>query len=216
VTTVRQILDPKGWHAWSVHPHNTVDDAVKQMANNNIGILVVLESGKLVGVITERHFGRNVFLKGRASPPTRVDEIMERDPAYVGPDQSVEDCMAIMSAKRVSHLPVISDGELLGIVSIGDLVQSIVNDKDRAIRRPERPVRPDTSAPELQHRKGRIVNSVEFLVRWLPGSKFARLPGLMLLWRAQRRLRSHTWRRRPAPRTAEPQAKVGQPTRARR
>ena len=123
MTAVHHILDQKGRQVWSVHPDNTVYDAIKKMADNDVGSLVVLEDGKLVGIITERNYARNVFLKGRASPQTRVGEIMERNVVCVHPDQSVEECMAIMSARRLRHLPAINDGELLGIVSIGDLVK---------------------------------------------------------------------------------------------
>jgi CBS domain-containing protein len=101
------------------------------MAERDIGSLVVLEAGKVVGILTERHYARNVFLKGRSSPQTLVGEIMERNVVCVRPAQSIDECMAVMSTKRVRHLPVIGeDGELLGIVSIGDLVKSIISDKE--------------------------------------------------------------------------------------
>ena len=121
MTTAHHILDHKGREVSSAHPDTTVYDAIKQMADHDIGALVVLEDGKVVGIITERHYARNVFLKGRASPQTRVGDIMERNVVCVHPDRSIEECMAIMSAKRVRQLPVIRDGELLGIISIGDL-----------------------------------------------------------------------------------------------
>jgi CBS domain-containing protein len=106
-----------------------VYDAIKMMADKNVGALVVRDSGKMVGIVTERDYARNVFLKGRASPQTLVGEIMERNLVCVAPDKSIEEGMAIMSAKRVRHLPVVSDDELLGIVSIGDLVKSIISDR---------------------------------------------------------------------------------------
>lgn len=116
---------------WSARPDDTVFDAIKQMAERDIGSLVVLEAGKVVGILTERHYARNVFLKGRSSPQTLVGEIMERNVVCVRPAQSIDECMAVMSTKRVRHLPVIGeDGELLGIVSIGDLVKSIISDKE--------------------------------------------------------------------------------------
>jgi CBS domain-containing protein len=89
------------------------------------------------GIVTERDYARNVFLKGRASPQTLVGEIMAHNVVCVKPDKSIEECMAIMSAKRVRHLPVINDGELLGIVSIGDLVKSIISDREFAIEQLE-------------------------------------------------------------------------------
>jgi CBS domain-containing protein len=141
MTTVRPILEQKGHQVWSVHPGNTVYDAIKMMADKDIGALVVLDGSKMVGIVTERDYARNVFLKGRASPQTLVGEIMERNVVCVEPDKSVEECMAIMSAKRVRHLPVIEDGELLGIVSIGDLVKSIITDREFVIEQLERYIR---------------------------------------------------------------------------
>src|SRR5215471_503830 len=137
MTAVRHILDHKGHRVWSVHPGDTVYDAIKMMADKDVGALVVLDAGRIVGIVTERDYARNVFLKGRASPQTLVGEIMGRDVISVEPDKSIEECMAIMTAKRVRHLPVISDGELLGIVSIGDLVKSIISDREFVIEQLE-------------------------------------------------------------------------------
>jgi CBS domain-containing protein len=141
MTSVDRILDQKGRQVWSIHPGDTVYDAIKMMADKNVGSLVVLEGTKMVGIVTERHYARNVFLKGRASPQTQVGEIMERNVVCVEPEQSIEECMAIMSAKRVRHLPVIRDGELLGIVSIGDLVKGIISDREFVIEQLEHYIR---------------------------------------------------------------------------
>jgi CBS domain-containing protein len=141
MTTVRHILDQKGPQVWFVHPDDTVYDAIKMMADRNVGALVVLDGSKIVGIVTERDYARNVFLKGRASPQTLVREIMQRNVVCVEPDKSIEECMAIMSAKRVRHLPVINDGELLGIVSIGDLVKSIIGDREFVIEQLEHYIR---------------------------------------------------------------------------
>ena len=141
MTAVRQILDQKGHQVWSIHPGDTVYDAIKMMADKDVGALVVLDARKIVGIITERDYARNVFLKGRASPQTLVGEIMGRDVICVEADKSIEECMAIMSAKRVRHLPVISEGELLGIVSIGDLVKSIISDREFVIEQLEHYIR---------------------------------------------------------------------------
>ena len=116
-------------------------DAIKMMADKDVGALVVLDASKIVGIVTERDYARNVFLKGRASPQTLVGEIMGRDVICVEPDKSIEECMAIMSAKRVRHLPVISGGELLGIVSISDLVKSIISDREFVIEQLEHYIR---------------------------------------------------------------------------
>ena len=141
MTTVRHILEDKGRQVWSVCPGDKVYDAIKMMADKDVGSLVVLDGSEIVGIVTERHYARNVFLKGRASPQTRVDDIMERNVVCVGPDQSIEDCMALMTTKRLRHLPVIVDGELLGIVSIGDLVKSIISDREFVIEQLEHYIR---------------------------------------------------------------------------
>jgi CBS domain-containing protein len=129
MTTIRQLLREKGHKIYSIGPDSTVYDAIRTMADENIGSLLVMEDGKIVGIITERHYARNVVLKGRASPATRVRDIMEHRVLYAQPDQSVEECMAIMTDKRVRHLPVIEQGKGIGLVSIGDLVKSIISDQ---------------------------------------------------------------------------------------
>jgi CBS domain-containing protein len=133
MTTVRHILDLKGHQVWSVHPGDTVYDAIKLMADKDVGALLVLDGSKIVGIVTERDYARNVFLKGRGSPQTLVGEIMESNVVCVKPDRSIEECMAIMTARRVRHLPVIDGDELLGLVSIGDLVKSIISDREFVI-----------------------------------------------------------------------------------
>jgi CBS domain-containing protein len=141
MTAVRHILDQKGHQLWCVHPGDTVYDAIKMMADKDVGALVVLDGSNIVGIVTERDYARNVFLKGRASPQTLVREIMARDVVCVEPDKSIEEGMAIMSAKRLRHLPVTDDGELLGIVSIGDLVKSIISDREFVIEQLEHYIR---------------------------------------------------------------------------
>src|ERR1700738_4234315 len=129
MTTVRQLLDQKGRNIWSIHPDATVFDAVAKMAEKDIGSLVVMEGEELVGIITERHYARNVILKGKTSPATPVRDIMERHVVTAQPEQSVDQCMAIMTEKRVRHLPVFEGERPIGIVSIGDLVKSIIGDQ---------------------------------------------------------------------------------------
>ena len=123
------MLDRKGHHVHFIHPDASVFDALKMMAENNIGSLVVLEDGKLVGVITERHYAREIILKGRTSPGTLVRDIMSTKVIYARPDQSVEECMAVMTARAVRHLPVLEGARLVGIVSIGDMVKSVIDDQ---------------------------------------------------------------------------------------
>lgn len=129
MTTVRQLVDQKGRHVWSIHPDATVFDAVKKMAERDVGSLVVMDGEKMLGIITERHYARNVVLKGKTSPATPVRDIMERHVVVARLDYTVERCMALMSDKRVRHLPVLDRGKLIGIVSIGDLVKSIIGDQ---------------------------------------------------------------------------------------
>jgi len=124
-----QLLDRKGGKVCSIHPDATVFDAVAKMADNDIGSLIVMDSDALVGIITERHYARNVILKGRTSPATLVQEIMERKVITVRPEQTVEECMVLMTDKRVRHLPVTEGGKITGIVSIGDLVKSIIDEQ---------------------------------------------------------------------------------------
>jgi CBS domain-containing protein len=141
VTTVRQLLDQKGEHFWSVNPDVTVFDAVVKMAEKDIGSLVVMDGDELVGVITERHYARNIVPKGKISVATPVRDIMEKHVFIARPEQSVEQCMAIMTEKRVRHLPVIDGEKLIGIISIGDLVKSIIGDQQFIIGQLEHYIR---------------------------------------------------------------------------
>lgn len=129
MTTVRQLLDQKGSNIWSIYPDATVFDAIAKMAEKNIGSLAVMDGDELVGIITERHYARNVVLKGKASPATPVRDIMERHVVIARPEQSVDQCMALMTEKRVRHLPVLEGEKPIGIISIGDLVKSIIGDQ---------------------------------------------------------------------------------------
>jgi len=129
MVTVQQLLNEKESKVLSIGPNDSVFDAIKKMAVNNVGSLVVLEGGKLIGIITERHYARNVFLKGRSSPKTIVSEIMVSRVVCAQPELSVEECMAIMTDKAVRHLPVLDEEQLIGIISIGDLVKSIIGNQ---------------------------------------------------------------------------------------
>ena len=141
MTTVRQLLVEKGHTIFSVGPDDTVYDAIRKMADENIGCLCVCEGNRPVGIITERHYARNVVLQGRGSPTTRVRDIMETKVWYARPEQTVEECMAIMTDKRVRHLPVIDQGKLIGLISIGDLVKSIISDQKFIIEQLEHFIR---------------------------------------------------------------------------
>jgi CBS domain-containing protein len=131
--TVRQLLDSKGREVWTTDVDDSVLDAIETMAGKDVGALVVLEAGKPVGMFTERHYSRNVFLKGRHSPTTKVREVMSAPIVCASPDQTVLECMAVMTDKRIRHLPVLDQGKLAGIVSIGDLVKSRIADQEFVI-----------------------------------------------------------------------------------
>jgi CBS domain-containing protein len=133
MTIVRHILDKKGQLVWTIGPDDTVFAAIQEMARKDVGALVVVENGDPIGIFTERHYARDVFLKGRSSPMTVVKDVMRTGFLYVTPERTVEECMAIMTAERVRHLPVMDDGNLVGLISIGDLVKSIIEDREFVI-----------------------------------------------------------------------------------
>jgi len=127
--TVRQLLNVRGRNVWTIAPDATVYDALKLMADKEIGALVVVEAGQVAGVISERDYARKVILKGKLSKDTLVREIMSSPVIAVRLEQTVEECMALMSDKRIRHLPVIENDQLAGIVSIGDLVKEIISEQ---------------------------------------------------------------------------------------
>ena len=135
---VRDILEVKGRDVWSIGPDGSVFDALKLMAEKDVGALVVLDGGNLVGIISERDYARKIALLGRASPTTQVKEIMTSRVAYVDPEQNVEECMALVTEKRTRHLPVLENGKLIGLISIGDLVKSIITEQQFIIEQLER------------------------------------------------------------------------------
>ncbi len=128
--TVRQILQSKGGRIWSVGPHATVFEALMLMAEKDIGAVVVVEGGKLVGILSERDYARKVVLKGRSSKDTEVAELMTPDVFYVHPDQTIEECMALMTKRHIRHLPVLDGEDLVGIITIGDAVKAVIADQE--------------------------------------------------------------------------------------
>jgi CBS domain-containing protein len=129
--TVRDILQIKGSLVLSISPESSVYEALETLEDNNVGALVVLEKdGKLDGIFTERDYARKVILKGRSSKETMVQDIMTESPVFVTPDTKIEECMQMMSRKYIRHLPVMENGRLVGVVSIGDIVNYIITQKD--------------------------------------------------------------------------------------
>lgn len=137
MTTVKQLLESKGRQVWSVRPDTTVFDALRLMAEKGIGALLVIEDGDIVGILSERDYARKIILEGRSSRDTPVSAIMSRVVLHALPTQSVSECMALMTAHKFRHLPVIEDGRLVGILSIGDLVKSIITEQEFVIEQLE-------------------------------------------------------------------------------
>lgn len=135
--TVKQILKVKGSSVLSIQPDATVYDALKLMAEKNVGTLLILEKGKLVGILSERDYARKVILKGKSSLNTPVRDIMTQRVMFVRPEQTVEECMALMTEKHIRHLPVLAGDQVVGIVSIGDLVKASIEEKDFMIKQLE-------------------------------------------------------------------------------
>jgi CBS domain-containing protein len=125
--SVSAILAHKGSAVWSIAPNATVFDAIQLMADKNVGALPVLENGKLVGIISERDYTRKVILKGKSSKETPVRDIMTLELVTAHPGDSISECMQVMTDKRVRHLPVMDGVEMVGLVSIGDLVRRIIS-----------------------------------------------------------------------------------------
>ncbi len=134
---VKQILKEKGHQFWSVGPDTMIYDALKLMAEKEIGALLVLDGGKLVGIMSERDYARKVILKGKSSLETPVREIMTPKVFFVRPQQSVEECMALMTDKHIRHLPVMDGDKVVGVISIGDLVKATIDEKDFLIKQLE-------------------------------------------------------------------------------
>ena len=136
--TVKNMLQGKGNQVWTVAPNNTVYEALELMAAKNVGALVVVEQGKVVGMFTERDYARKVILKGKHSKTVAVGELMTKNVLYVGPDETIDKCMALMTDKHTRHLPVLEKGQLVGLVSIGDVVKSVISDQQFTIQELER------------------------------------------------------------------------------
>lgn len=141
MSTVRDVLSIKGTVVHSISMDSTVYEALVRMAQHHVGALVVVERGAVVGVISERDYARKVILRGQSSREMVVAQIMTRRVATVGPDATIEQCMELMTERRVRHLPVVSDGMLIGVISIGDVVKAMIKDKDQVIEQLEEYIR---------------------------------------------------------------------------
>lgn len=125
--SVSEILSHKGTNVWSIEPEATVFEALELMSDKNVGALLVIEHDRLIGIITERDYSRKVVLKGRSSKETAVREILSGQVIQVNPTHTIEECMRLMTTHRVRHLPVLDGNRIVGVISIGDLVNWIIS-----------------------------------------------------------------------------------------
>ncbi|MBI3006014.1 MAG: CBS domain-containing protein [Ignavibacteriales bacterium] len=135
--TVRHILESKGGQIWSVSPDTTVYDALKLMAEKNLGAVLVQKGDTLLGIFSERDYARKIILKGKSSKETTVDEIMTPDVVTVQLKNSIEECMGLMTNNRIRHLPVVENAKIVGVVSIGDIVKAIISEQEYTIKQLE-------------------------------------------------------------------------------
>jgi CBS domain-containing protein len=142
---VREILQSKGHDVWSIRPEASVFDAVKMLSERSVGALLVMEGEKMVGIITERDYARKVILAGKSSKQTQVKDIMTQRVLWVSPERTIEECMALMTDKKVRHLPVVENTQVVGIVSIGDLVKAIIAEQQVIIDQLQNYINPQWS-----------------------------------------------------------------------
>ncbi len=137
MTTVRQLLGRKGRGICSIEPEDPVLEAIRSMADHHVGALLVMKAGQLVGIVSERDYARKVILLGRSSSETPVWQIMSSPVHTVSPDQSLDECMRMVTDRRVRHLPVVEDGQVIGVISIGDLVKAVIENQQHIIEQLE-------------------------------------------------------------------------------
>jgi CBS domain-containing protein len=134
MTPVRSVLQSKGNEIWSATPEMLVYDALQIMAQKNVGALLVLQEDRLAGIFSERDYARKVVLKGVSSHKIPVRDVMTAEVIFVTPEQSIEDCMALMTNKHVRHLPVMENSKVVGLISIGDVVKAIISQHEETIK----------------------------------------------------------------------------------
>jgi len=134
MTTVRHILQEKGNRVWTTSPDASVRDAVRLMDESNVGVLVVSKGDEVVGIVSERDIARKLILKERSSSSTLVKDIMTPEVITIASEQSIDECMALMTSKHIRHLPVVDGAKLAGLISIGDVVKAMIVEKESLIK----------------------------------------------------------------------------------
>lgn len=137
MTTVRHLLDRKGRALFSIDPEDPVLEAIRMMADRHVGALLVMRGTELAGILSERDYARKVVLLGRSSADTPVRQIMTAPVVTVSPDNSVQDCMRLMTERHFRHLPVVEGGRVVGMISIGDLVKAVIEEQQQTIEQLE-------------------------------------------------------------------------------
>lgn len=137
MNTIEKLINSNDSEVWVVSPEDTVFDAIKKMNEKSVGALPVVENDKLIGIISERDYARKVILENRSSKGTLVKEIMTSEVFYVSPNHKVEECMVLMTKHHIRHLPVVTDGKLSGMISVGDVVKFIISDQQFKIEQLE-------------------------------------------------------------------------------
>lgn len=140
MSSVRRILQLKGFDIWSTSPDATVYDALRIMGDKDVGALIVMEENKLVGILSERDYARKIVLSGKSSRETRVADVMTRVVFTVHPEQTVQECMQLMLDHHIRHLPVVLDDEVMGVISIGDVMHDIIYQQKNSIQSLERQI----------------------------------------------------------------------------
>lgn len=139
--TVNEVLKNKGREIWTISPAATVFEALELMAQKDVGALPVVQNSKLVGIFSERDYARKVILKGKASKDTAVSELMTQTVFYVSPENTLDECMALMTSKQIRHLPVLDHDRLVGVITLGDVVKRIISEHEFTIQELEKYVK---------------------------------------------------------------------------
>ncbi len=132
--TIGQLLESKGKDIWSIAPHATVFEALQLMPEKDVGVLLVIDEGEVVGIFSERDYARKVILKGKSSKDISVSDVMTKEVFYIKSQNTLQECMALMTAKHIRHIPVFENKKLIGVVTLGDVVKQIISDQEFTIR----------------------------------------------------------------------------------